>query len=421
MEGSTGCKIAIRGKGSVKEGARGRRDGKLLEGDDEPLHVVIMGDEQANVDKAAKLIEDMLVVIDDDKNIHKQQQLRELALLNGTLKEDDYCMICAEKGHRQFECPKRFSMNKPAVQVKCAICGDSSHPTRDCTQKAELGQQVQQDQQQLDSDYLSFMAELDGRPKPTDGTVAGGKNGVDANAEKKDAAEAAVQVCPPMGAAQPPPSLSVIPSAPPRRIPTSVIPPPTEISLQTTPLSIPHSGFPPTGLPPPPFGIPPPPLYSGLPPPPRGVPPPSFAVPPPGAPSQGLSGISATLTEGAVAGRAFPPPAVGVPPPVGLPPPGFSVMSNPYGVAPPGCTGVPPMAPPYGAALAGYDPNAAAAYGSMQAPPQESHQSRQNAQKHGKKKKKGDYEEELTGWDYQSYYSNGGDAGGAAGFNWWDQ
>lgn len=163
MEEKTGCKIAIRGKGSVKEGARGRRDGKIMEGDDEPLHVVVSGDNQESVDNAAKLIEDMLVVIDDDKNIHKQAQLRELALLNGTLKEDEYCSLCAEKGHRAFECPKRFSTNKPSVEVKCAICGDTSHPTRDCKQKDSL-QGEEKDASQLDSDYLAFMNELDGKP-----------------------------------------------------------------------------------------------------------------------------------------------------------------------------------------------------------------------------------------------------------------
>lgn len=163
MEEKTGCKIAIRGKGSIKEGARGRRDGKIMEGDDEPLHVVVSGDNQECVDNAAKLIEDMLIVIDDDKNIHKQAQLRELALLNGTLKEDEYCSLCAEKGHRAFECPKRFSMNKPSIEVKCAICGDTSHPTRDCKQK-DAAMTNEKDASQLDSDYLAFMNELDGKP-----------------------------------------------------------------------------------------------------------------------------------------------------------------------------------------------------------------------------------------------------------------
>uniref|UniRef100_A0A7S3QBF5 Branchpoint-bridging protein n=1 Tax=Chaetoceros debilis TaxID=122233 RepID=A0A7S3QBF5_9STRA len=181
MEGKTGCKIAIRGKGSVKEGARGRRDGKIMEGDNEPLHVVVTGDNQDNVNLAAKMVQDMLVVIDDDKNIHKQAQLRELALLNGTLKEDEYCSLCAEKGHRAFECPKRFSMNKPgAIEVRCAICGDTSHPTRDCKMKEGasgdasgnglLGGKTPENKE-LDSDYLAFMNELDGKPADAAATV----------------------------------------------------------------------------------------------------------------------------------------------------------------------------------------------------------------------------------------------------------
>lgn len=163
MESKTGCKIAIRGKGSVKEGARGRRDGKPLEGEDEPLHVLITGESQESVDVAAKMIEEMLVVIDDDKNIHKQQQLRELALLNGTLLEDQYCPLCAEKGHRAFECPTRFSTKSSAVKIKCLYCGETSHASRDCKQK-DGAKNEQNEQKDLDSDYLAFMNELDGKP-----------------------------------------------------------------------------------------------------------------------------------------------------------------------------------------------------------------------------------------------------------------
>ncbi|GKY93799.1 hypothetical protein MPSEU_000347100 [Mayamaea pseudoterrestris] len=168
LETKTGCKIAIRGRGSVKEGARGRRDGKLMEGDNEPLHVVITGDDQHAVDAAGDMIEQMLVVIDDEKNVHKQQQLRELALLNGTLKDDEFCTICAEKGHREFECPRKFGMkNKEFRQlIKCAICGDTSHPTRDCTQ-IQTTVDTKQSQQVLDTEYLSFMAELDGKKAVT--------------------------------------------------------------------------------------------------------------------------------------------------------------------------------------------------------------------------------------------------------------
>eukprot|EP00429_Kryptoperidinium_foliaceum_P008805 CAMPEP_0176007200 /NCGR_PEP_ID=MMETSP0120_2-20121206/3110_1 /TAXON_ID=160619 /ORGANISM="Kryptoperidinium foliaceum, Strain CCMP 1326" /LENGTH=607 /DNA_ID=CAMNT_0017339953 /DNA_START=2192 /DNA_END=4012 /DNA_ORIENTATION=+ len=229
LEAKTGCKIAIRGRGSVKEGARGRRDGKVMESDDEPLHVVITGDDQRSVDAATDMIEQMLVVIDDEKNVHKQQQLRELALLNGTLKEEEFCTICAEKGHRAFECPRRFSMKKNTVQVRCAICGDTSHPTRDCTQKPA----EQANSKEMDSDYLSFMAELDGK-------------------KVEKAAPNAPPGAPPAG-------------SPPK--PQGDLPPP------------------PPGLPPPPAGNLPPPLSrGGPPPPPSGLPPPPGQGGPPTAP-----------------------------------------------------------------------------------------------------------------------------------------
>ncbi|KAG7353445.1 splicing factor 1 helix-hairpin domain containing protein [Nitzschia inconspicua] len=218
LESKTGCKIAIRGRGSVKEGARGRRDGKVMDSDDEPLHVVITGDDQRSVDAATDMIEQMLVVIDDEKNIHKQQQLRELALLNGTLKEDEFCQICAEKGHRSFECPKRFSMKKNSIQVKCAICGDTSHPTRDCTQKPSDNPA---NSQQMDSDYMSFMAELDGkkaekgRIAPPPGAPTTGTSGAPG-----------VGGHPPLPANLPPPPLSSLPPPPPPPGGAALPPPP---------------------------------------------------------------------------------------------------------------------------------------------------------------------------------------------------
>jgi len=42
LEGETGAKIIIRGKGSVKEGKLGRRDGPLP-GEHEPLHAYVTG------------------------------------------------------------------------------------------------------------------------------------------------------------------------------------------------------------------------------------------------------------------------------------------------------------------------------------------------------------------------------------------
>nr|CCA15601.1 branchpointbridging protein putative [Albugo laibachii Nc14]CCA16339.1 branchpointbridging protein putative [Albugo laibachii Nc14] len=152
MERETNCKIAIRGRGSIKEGSKGK---KLNADDNDDLHVLITGDRDDELDRAAREIQSLLVPVDDTKNSHKQKQLRELALINGTLRDDDFCHICGEKGHRQWECPNREQTFKP-VSVKCAICGDASHPTRDCTQKKKTADEAAA----IDKEYMSFMQQL---------------------------------------------------------------------------------------------------------------------------------------------------------------------------------------------------------------------------------------------------------------------
>lgn len=91
MQQETGCKIEIRGKGSIKEGSRGRQQAAQqgVDANDE-LHVLIQGDTQEMVDKAAKMVGVLLTPIDDLKNDHKRKQLEELALINGTVRDDDY-------------------------------------------------------------------------------------------------------------------------------------------------------------------------------------------------------------------------------------------------------------------------------------------------------------------------------------------
>jgi splicing factor 1 len=248
LEAKTGCKIAIRGRGSVKEGARGRRDGRVMEGDNDPLHVVISGENQrgkstqnqlllmqtlycakksnpnrashcAAVDAASDMIEQMLIVIDDEKNVHKQQQLRELALLNGTLKDEEFCDICGEKGHRAFACPKRFAMRKNMPALKCAICGDTSHPTSDCTRVP--GSEVQS--KELDSEYQSFMAELDGK-KPEAKPPAGGSG-----------PPPPVNLPPPPPASLPPPPPVAGRAPPPPPPPTNLPPPPPPAAANQPP------------------------------------------------------------------------------------------------------------------------------------------------------------------------------------------
>jgi splicing factor 1 len=77
LELATGCKISIRGKGSSKEGSLGRA-GKKNPDDDEELHVHVTADDAKKVEEGAKLIASFLNPIDDEKNDHKQNQLRQL-------------------------------------------------------------------------------------------------------------------------------------------------------------------------------------------------------------------------------------------------------------------------------------------------------------------------------------------------------
>ena len=86
MQAETNTRIAIRGRGSVKEG-HATLPGRYDPADDEPMHVLITGDAQRDVDAAAEMVEKLLVVLDDDDNAHKRQQLRELAVINGTLRD----------------------------------------------------------------------------------------------------------------------------------------------------------------------------------------------------------------------------------------------------------------------------------------------------------------------------------------------
>lgn len=160
LEGETGCKISIRGKGSVKEGSRGRNTKTVEAAEAEALHVVITGETRENVNLAVKKVEELLQVKEDTDNTHKQSQLRELALINGTLREDEFCSLCGEKGHRQYECPHRNRGPQLTTNIRCSICGELSHPTGDCPLKHRSG-----DNGEIDTQYQNFMAELDGGGK----------------------------------------------------------------------------------------------------------------------------------------------------------------------------------------------------------------------------------------------------------------
>lgn len=95
VESNSGCRVFIRGRGSVRDVDKEEnlRDKPGYEHLNEPLHVLIEAELPANVidnqlNRAREIIEDLLRPVEETHDYFKKQQLRELAMLNGTLRED---------------------------------------------------------------------------------------------------------------------------------------------------------------------------------------------------------------------------------------------------------------------------------------------------------------------------------------------
>lgn len=95
VEASTGCRVYIRGKGSIKdpgkeEKLRGRPGYEHL---CDPLHILVEAELPSNIvdtrlRQAQEIIEELLKPVDESQDFYKRQQLRELAILNSSLRED---------------------------------------------------------------------------------------------------------------------------------------------------------------------------------------------------------------------------------------------------------------------------------------------------------------------------------------------
>ncbi|XP_031106843.1 KH domain-containing protein At5g56140-like [Ipomoea triloba] len=95
VEVSTDCRVLIRGRGSIKdptkeEMMRGKPGYEHL---NEPLHVVVEAELpveiiDARLMQAREILEDLLKPVDESQDFYKKHQLRELAMLNGTLREE---------------------------------------------------------------------------------------------------------------------------------------------------------------------------------------------------------------------------------------------------------------------------------------------------------------------------------------------
>ena len=185
METESGAKIAIRGKGSVKEG-KGKSDAAHASNQDEDLHCLIMAETEEKVNKAKKLIHNVIETvctpahpalkistntiqaasIPEGQNELKRNQLRELAALNGTLRDDENqaCQNCGEIGHRKYDCPqaRNFTAN-----IICRVCGNAGHMARDCPDRARGANfrdlpPRERIENTADSEYEKLMNELGG-------------------------------------------------------------------------------------------------------------------------------------------------------------------------------------------------------------------------------------------------------------------
>merc|ERR1719242_1812850 len=175
MEKDTGAKIIIRGKGSVKEGKVGRKDGQPLPGEDEPLHAYVTATDPEAVKKAVNKIKEIIqqgVEVPEGSNELRKMQLRELALLNGTLREDGQvrCTNCGAADHKTWQCQDKANVTNNVV---CTSCGAVGHIAGDCKQRrpgagfGQYGEPPAPGSNKIDQECLSFMAELgDGAPPP---------------------------------------------------------------------------------------------------------------------------------------------------------------------------------------------------------------------------------------------------------------
>lgn len=142
MNTESGAAIAIRGKGSVKEGK-----GQITDDQNEPLHCLITGSSQRKIDMAKELVQKVIeaaITTPEHDNERKRQQLRELAMLNGTFRDDEN-QAMESRGTRLIA----HVENTPFQQ-----------PPQPSTQ-----QSIAADQHVIDREYAQLMSEISGEDR----------------------------------------------------------------------------------------------------------------------------------------------------------------------------------------------------------------------------------------------------------------
>lgn len=119
VEASTGCRVYIRGKGSIKDpvkedNLRGRPGYEHL---NDPLHILVEAELPISVvdtrlRQAQEILEELLKPVEESHDYYKRQQLRELAMLNSSFREDS---------PRQSGSPSPFFGNSGMKRAKTGV------------------------------------------------------------------------------------------------------------------------------------------------------------------------------------------------------------------------------------------------------------------------------------------------------------
>lgn len=130
-----------------------------IPGEDEPLHAFISATTPESCQKAVEKIESIIrqgIEVPEGENDLRKAQLRELALLNGTLREHEGLARLRALSEAQ-----NIATNK----IQCSLCGGLGHLGSDCKLR-DPNVSVEQlginptERAKMDSEYTALMAEL---------------------------------------------------------------------------------------------------------------------------------------------------------------------------------------------------------------------------------------------------------------------